>query len=213
MAFCGRVFATLKQAIQGERVRSLLTAARPIVADLGGTLAFYLIYLATGSPRLGATIGLALSVAQLVLLKLQRRQPPALLLMGVGLTLVLGGLTFFTQDARFLLIKPSLIYVCVGLAMLARGWLRRYFPQIVTETLPPEAINRAGWLWAGLMFGTALLNLALVAALPPRSAAAVLTMWASASKVALFLTQYLAIRRRLRRIRRAQSAAGAVSRV
>lgn len=172
-----------------------------ILADLVGSLAFYLIYLATGSPRLGAAIGLTLSLMQLVVVKLQGRKAPALLVMGIGLTLVLGGFTLFTQDARFLLIKPSFIYGCVGLAMLPRGWLRRYFPEVVNATLPPEAINRAGWIWAGLMFGTAVLNLGLVSALPPKLAAAVLAIWATTSKIVLFIAQYVVIRRRVRRLR------------
>ena len=48
------------------------------------------------------------------------------------------------------------------------------------------------------MFGTALLNLALVAALPPRTAAAALMIWAGISKIALFFAQYVSIRRRVR---------------
>lgn len=188
-------------------MRSLLTAARPIVTDLGGTLAFYLIYLATGSPRLGAAVGLALSVGQLVVLRLKGQKPPALLLMGVALTVVLGGFTFLTEDARFLLIKPTIVYACIGAAMLQRGWLARYFPPIVRETLPPAAINRAGWLWAGLMFVTAALNLALVAALPPREAAGVLAVLAPGSKIALFLAQYASVRLQVRRRRAAQPAA------
>jgi intracellular septation protein A len=175
-----------------------LGAARPIVLDLAGTLAFYLIFLATGSARIAAAIGLALGLAQLVVVKLRRQKPPALMLMGVALTVVLGGLTFFTADARFLLIKPSLIYGAVGLVMLQKGWLGRYFPVIVTETLSPAMIRRAGQHWAALMFATALLNLALVAALSPRAAAAVLTVWAAISKIALFVAQYLLIRRQVR---------------
>jgi intracellular septation protein len=142
---------------------------------------------------------------QLLVLKARGRTAPPLLLMGVGLTLVLGGVTFVTQDARFMLVKPSLIYACVGFAMLPRGWLGRYFPEIVTETLSPGAINRAGWSWAGLMFATALLNLALVAALPPKLAAAALAIWAAASKIALFLVQYVTIRREVRRVRLART--------
>jgi len=188
-------------------VRSLLTAARPIVSDLGGTLAFYLIYLLTGSPRVGAGVGLALSVGQLLLLKLQGRKPPALLLMGLALTVVLGGFTFVTADARFLLIKPTIVYACIGATMLQKGWLARYFPEIVRETLPPAAIDRAGWSWAGLMFLTAAFNLALVAALPPREAAGVLAVWATASKIVLFVAQYASVRLKVRRLRAAQPAA------
>jgi intracellular septation protein A len=178
---------------------ALLAAARPIAADMGGTLAFYLIYLITGSPRLGAAIGLSVGLAQLASLKARGRRVPPLLLMGVTLTAVLGGLTFFTQDPRFLLLKPSIIYVCVGLTMLSKGWLAPYLPKVVNEVLPSETIDRAGWAWAGLMFATALLNLALVAALPPRSAAGVLTVWASGSKLLLFFVQYASLRRSVRR--------------
>lgn len=183
----------------GRGPGGLLAAARPILADLGGTLAFYLIYLVTGSPRLGAAIGLALGVGQLALAKVRGRKAPALLVLGVVLTAILGGMTFVTQDPRFLLLKPSLIYALVGLVMLRRDWLAPYLPSLVREVAPPAMLVRAGRAWAGLMFATALLNLVLVAALPPMQAALALTVWATGSKLALFAIQYVTLRRGVRR--------------
>lgn len=184
---------------EGSNGRGLLAALRPIAADLGGTLAFYLVYLATGSARVGAVVGLALGVGQLLALTIRRRKAPPLLVMSVVLTVVLGGLTFAAQDPRFLLLKPSIVCACVGLAMLPRGWLAAYLPGVIREHAPAAVIDRAGWAWAGLMFATALLNVALLAALPPRLAAAGLTIWASASKLGLFAAQYRGLRRTVRR--------------
>jgi intracellular septation protein A len=191
--------SSVSQTPRRSEAPVLLRAARPVLEDLGRTLAFYLVYLLTGSPRVGAGIGLAVGLAQLAGFRMRRETPPALLLTGLALTVVLGGLTYVTRDARFLLVKPSIIYACVGAAMLPKGWLARYLPAVVRELAPAVAIDRAGRAWAGLMFGTALLNLALVAVLPPRSAAGVLAIWAGGSKLVLFAAQYAGLRRQVRR--------------
>jgi intracellular septation protein A len=196
------------QTPRRREARSFLAAARPVLTDLGGTLSFYLVYLLTGSPRAGAALGVAVGLAQLAGFAVRRRRPPGLLLVSFALTAGLGSLTYATRDARFLLLKPSLIYACVGAAMLPKGWLGRYLPAQVREIAPARLVDRAGWTWAALMFGTALLNLALVAALPPRTAAGVLTVWASASKAGLFAAQYVWLRRGVRRARPADAAPG-----
>ena len=183
---------------QSRAPGGLFAAARPILADLGGTLGFYLIYLVTGSPRLGAAIGLALGAGRLAAAKLRGQALQPLLILGLVLTAVLGAMTFVTRDARFLLVKPTLIYAAVGLVMLRRDWLAPYLPSQVRELAPAGAVTRAGRAWAGLMFASAGLNLALVAALPPRDAALALALWAGVSKPALFAVQYLSLRAAVR---------------
>jgi len=187
-------------------LRYLLITARPIAEDLAGTLAFYLVYLATGSPRLGAAIGVLLGGAQLLRLLLRRERVPALLAMSLALTAVLGGMTFATQNPRFLMLKPSLIYAAIGATMLPRGWLERYLPEIARGVLPAHTLARAGWAWSGLMFASALLNVALVMTLAPRTAALVLAVWASASKIVLFAVQYVVLKSGVRRRLRARQS-------
>ena len=180
-------------------MRHLLPTARPILEDLAGTLAFYLLYLATGSARLAAGVGLAIGMGQIAAHLCRRRPIPTLLLMGVALTVVLGTLTLFTADPRFVLLKPSIAYACVAATMLPRGWVARYVPEIGRRLLPARTLDRVGWGWAALLFGTALLNVALVATVPPRAAALLFALWAAASKLALFTGQYVVLRSRAHR--------------
>jgi intracellular septation protein len=47
-----------------------------------------------------------------------------------------------------------------------------------------------GYVWAGLMFASAALNVALALSLDPKTWAAVMSGWGLASKIGLFLIQY-----------------------
>lgn len=179
-------------------LRFLFLTARPIAEDLAGTLAFYLLFLVTGSARLGAIVGLALGLAQLAAHLIRRRRPPALLLVGVSLTVLLGGVTILTDDPRFLLLKPTIVYLAVAASMTPRGWVRRYVPPIALELLPARTLDRVGWSWAALLAATALANLALVATLPPRVAGGALVLGGIASKLLLFAGQYAVLSRRAR---------------
>ena len=48
----------------------------------------------------------------------------------------------------------------VGIVMLKRGWMNRYLPRIAIETVPDVAVV-FGYVWSGLMFFSAALNVAL----------------------------------------------------
>jgi hypothetical protein len=47
-----------------------------------------------------------------------------------------------------------------------------------------------GYVWAGLMFGSAALNIALALSLEPKTWAAAMSAWGLFSKIGLFLIQY-----------------------
>ncbi len=87
------------------------------------------------------------------------------------------------------MLKPSVIYVIVGLVMLKRGWMNRYLPPIARATVPDLGIT-FGYVWAGLMFFSANLNIVLALALDVTTWAAVKSVWAIGSKVGLFGIQY-----------------------
>lgn len=175
-------------------MRYLIHTARPIFEDMVGTLAFYLLFVLTGSIAVAAIVGLAIGIGQLAMHKIRGEAVPGLLVIGIMLTMTLGGLSLLTHDARIILLKPSIIYACLGFAMLPRGWVRRYVPVIALDLLPPITWDRVGWAWAWLMFGTAVANILLVAYLPPQRAAMVLLVAATGSKLALFGAQYGALR-------------------
>src|SRR6185295_265144 len=54
-------------------------------------------------------------------------------------------------DPRFVLAKPAIGHFAIGAIMLKRGWMLRYMPPIVSQTIP-EYVTFAGYAWAGLCF-------------------------------------------------------------
>ena len=64
---------------------------------------------------------------------------------------VFGTLGILTKDARFLMLKPSMIYIAIGVVMLKRGWMLRYLPPIAGGRGEPLMVAW-GYVWAGLMF-------------------------------------------------------------
>ena len=54
----------------------------------------------------------------------------------------------------------------------------------------PDIACIFGFVWAGLMFGSAALNIVLALTLDPMTWSAAMSIWGIASKVALFLIQY-----------------------
>ena len=89
----------------------------------------------------------------------------------------------------FVMLKPSAIYLLVGLAMLRRGWMERYLPPIARETVPDLA-SGFGYAWAGLMFFSAALNLWAALTLGIVAWGTLMSAWGIASKFALFFVQY-----------------------
>jgi intracellular septation protein len=136
-----------------------------------------------------------------------RRQPiDTMQWLSIGLVVVSGIATMLTSDARFVMLKPSVIYCIVGAYMLRPGWMTRYLPPIAVQTVPDLAWI-FGFVWAGLMFGSAVLNVVLALTLDPISWSATMSIWGIASKVALFLIQYVTMR--TIGVRRGRAAAAA----
>jgi intracellular septation protein len=67
--------------------------------------------------------------------------------------------------------------------------MNRYLPPIALATVPDLGIL-FGYVWAGLMFFSAALNIALALSLDVTTWAAIKSVWAIGSKVGLFLIQY-----------------------
>jgi len=118
-----------------------------------------------------------------------RRQPiGSLQLLSVVLILASGTATFFTRDPTFVMLKPSVIYCIVGVVMLKRGWMNRYLPERAQPVA--DVATAFGYAWAGLMFASAALNIALALTLDAKTWAAVMSGWGLFSKIGLFLIQY-----------------------
>jgi intracellular septation protein len=170
-------------------MKDLFQASKVLLLDLASTLLFLGVYVATGNLFLAVGLGMALGLAQIGWQLFHREPVEALQWLSLLIILASGSATFLTDDPLFVMLKPSVIYVIVGLVMLKRGWMNRYLPPIARATVPDLGIT-FGYVWAGLMFFSAILNIVLALALDVTTWAAVKSVWAIGSKVGLFGIQY-----------------------
>jgi intracellular septation protein A len=180
-------------------MRIFFAAARPLLWDLLASLVFAAVAATTGDPRVAAAVALFAGLAQLAWVRGRGRTVGALQWVSLGLVVVFGAATFVTRDPRFMMFKPTLVYLVVAGTMLERGWLRRYMPAAVAHFVPDGLVVGWGYVWAGLMALTAALN--AVVALTAGFAAwtAFIGVFPLASKAALFAVQYVHLRRAARR--------------
>ena len=125
--------------------------------------------------------------------------------MSLFLVLGSGTITLMTNDPRFVMVKPSVIYVIVGIVMLKHGWINRYLPPAALE-LVPDIATIFGYVWAGLMFFSAGLNLIVAMNFNVVTWSASMSIYAIVSKAALFLIGYATMRTIALRRRRARMA-------
>jgi intracellular septation protein A len=184
----------------------LLRSARLLVSDLASTLLFLAVLLATRNLVLAIVLGVVLGALQIGWLLARHKPIDTMQWLSIGLVVVSGAATLLTSDARFVMLKPSIIYCIVGAYMLRPGWMNRYLPPIAVATVPDIAFV-FGYVWAGLMFGSAALNIVLALTLGPVTWSATMSIWGIASKVMLFLIQYTVMRTiGVRRSRRAAAS-------
>ncbi len=172
---------------------NLLKSAQLLVSDLASTLLFLAVLLITKDLILAVALGVGLGIVQIGWLLARRKPIDTMQWLSIGLVVVSGAATMLTNDARFVMLKPTVIYCIVGAYMLRPGWMNRYLPPIAVATVPDLAYL-FGFIWAGLMFGSAALNIALALTLDPVTWSATMSIWGIVSKVALFLIQYATMR-------------------
>jgi intracellular septation protein A len=113
--------------------------------------------------------------------------------MSLFLVLGAGTVTLITDDPRFVMIKPSVIYIIVGVVMLRRGWMNRYLPPVAIELVPDIAVT-FGYVWAGLMFFSAALNVIVALTFSVVTWSVTMSIYGIVSKAALFLIGYATMR-------------------
>jgi hypothetical protein len=91
-----------------------------------------------------------------------------------------------------MMVKPTLIYIAIGVVMMQPGWMLRYVPPVVHEEAA-DIIRVFGYIWAGLMFFTAAANLVLALG-DTKLWVEFLSIFPAGSKIALFAIQYLTMR-------------------
>jgi intracellular septation protein A len=178
-------------------MNNLLYALRPLASDFFPTIVFAVLVAMHASVPVATGGALGAAVLQIAFQKLTKRDVPLLQWASVGLVVVFGTVALVTNDARFLMIKPSIIYVAVGVVMLKRGWMLRYVPPIASGHADGLMVGW-GYVWSGLMFASAIANVAVAWTLPSLWPA-YLAIVPLASKLALFAIQYVSVRFIVRR--------------
>lgn len=174
-------------------MKNLVTSATLLLLDLASTFVFLAVVLVTGNPTLAIIAGMAFGVGQIGLEFWRKRPIGTIQWLSLFLVLGFGGVSLLTNDPRFVMIKPSLIYGIVGVVMLKPGWMNRYLPPIAIAVVPDVAFV-FGYLWAGLMFFSAALNLVLALNLSPAAWSEAMSIYGVVSKFALFFIQYATMR-------------------
>ena len=170
-------------------MKDLFDSGTLLVLDLASTFVFLIAYLLTNSIPLSVTLGMVLGVAQIGWEFARKRPIGTMQWMSLFLVVCLGGITLITNDPRFVMIKPSLIYTVVGIVMLKPGWMNRYLPPVAIGEMP-DVVRIFGFIWSGLMFFSAGLNVIVVLDFSVVTWASFMSVYGIVSKLALFLIQY-----------------------
>lgn len=185
-------------------MNTLLLAARALAFDFASTLMFAAVTAVSGKPLLGVAVGLALACGQIGW-DLRRGRPiTALQWTSLFVVAASGGGALLTHDPRLAMLSPTLLSSLVGVAMLQRGWMTRYMPKQALD-LMPDLVIAAGYVWAGLMFASAAVNLVLVLTVSAKVWGAAISSWGMASKLTLCVAQIAVMKNVGRRRYRAKN--------
>src|SRR3954464_6106172 len=139
-------------------MKNLFFAAKPLALDLLSTLLFVALSALTHNVLLATAVAMIAGGGRVVWLWTRGQRVNAMQWMSLGLVMVFGTATLFTHDPRFMMAKPTIVYILVGAAMLERGWMLPSLPPVAREHLDDAVMVGWGYVWAGLMFVTAALN-------------------------------------------------------
>jgi intracellular septation protein len=161
--------------------------------DFFSTIVFLALYLISGDVVLATSVAIAGAVAQVIYSRVKGQPLAFMTYASVALVVVLGSATLLTHDPRFVLAKPSIAHFAIGAIMLKRGWMLRYMPPIVAETIP-EYVTMAGYAWAALMFALGAGTIAVALTGDLKLWAIYVSVVAVGAKLAAFAVQYVAFR-------------------
>jgi intracellular septation protein len=164
-----------------------------LATDFFSTIVFLALYFATGNILLATGVAIAGAIAQVIWSRLRAEALSFMTYASLALVIVLGSVTLLTNDPRFVLAKPSIAHFAIGAIMLKRGWMLRYMPPIVSETIP-EYVTIAGYAWAALMFALGAGVIAVASTGDMKLWAFYVSVVAIGAKIAAFAIQYAAFR-------------------
>jgi intracellular septation protein A len=174
-------------------MKSLLVSAKFLALDLASTLVLLAVLRLTHSIPLAAGLGISIALGQVGYDLMRRKPVHPLLWLSLVVVAASGAATLITQDARFIMIKPSVISFVFGLIMLKRGWMDRYLPPIALETVPDIAVI-FGYVWAGSQFLAAAVNIAVALKFDAVTWASIMSVYHMVTLIGLFLVQYATMR-------------------
>jgi len=170
---------------------------KDVLAKLGSdflsTIVFLTLYLTTGDLMLATGVAIAGAVAQVVHARIKDQPLNFMAYASLTLVIVLGGATLLTDDPRFVMAKPSIAHFAIGAIMLKRGWMLRYMPPLVADTIP-EYVTLSGYAWAALMFALGLGTIAVALTGDMKLWAIYVSVVAVGAKVVAFALQYVVFR-------------------
>jgi len=170
-------------------MNGLWHAARELLLDMAATLLFLLLYWLTDNTFISVGAGLALAAVQVGWHIAKRKPMDTMQWVSIVLVVASGVSALITNNPVFVLLKPSVLYVLTGAAMLKRGWMMRYMPPRALEWLPDMVIG-FGYVWAGLMFVSAAVNMIVALNSSVTGWAVFMSVYGTASKLGLFAFQY-----------------------
>jgi intracellular septation protein len=161
--------------------------------DFLSTIVFLALYLITGNVVLATAMAIAGAVAQVIYSRAKGKPLGFMSYASLVLVIVLGSATLLTHDPRFVLAKPAIAHFAIGAIMLKRGWMLRYMPPLVAETIP-EYVTIAGFAWAALMFALGLGTIAVASTGDMKLWAIYVSVVLVGAKLTAFAAQYVAFR-------------------
>jgi intracellular septation protein A len=164
-----------------------------LASDFFSSIVFLSVYLLSGNVLLATGVAIASSIAQVAYAHIKGEPLSFMTYASLALVIVLGGATLLTSDPRFVLAKPAIAHFAIGFVMLKRGWMLRYMPQIVADTIP-EYVTFAGYAWAALMFVLGCGTIAIAATGDMKLWAFYVSFVLFGAKLTAFAVQYVAFR-------------------
>ena len=178
-----------------------------LLSDLLSAILFLAVYLTTANITVAAAVAITVGLAQIAVQRLAVRRIWPMQWISLAVVIVLAAASIATQSPRFVMLKPSLGHFAIAVAMLKRGWMSRYLPEVAQRYLPENVPIVAGYAWSGLMAAIGLANILIALYAPFAIWVWFISVGAIGAKVAAFMLQYAVFRTIIQRSRR--RAAGA----
>lgn len=173
-------------------MKGFLNVVKLVVFDLQSTLFFLALFFLTHNVVVSGSLGMALGIIQIGT-RLVRRKPIGMMgWLSLVLIIASGSATLLTKDPRFMLLKPSVLYVTTGILMLKPGWIHYYMSATAKALLADVAVVY-GFVWAGLMFVSAAVNAFVALTCSIATWTFTMAIFGIVSKVAVFLAGYAAM--------------------